>query len=157
MTNHRRSEEKEEEAALSEIREIYSFMVEQGLVQLTIEKGNNKLFFRRHEKTEYHPSIVSAAALPLREEKTEEINSAYLAVKSPLIGIFYRAPNPEVKSFVEVGSVVEKEAVLCIVEAMKVMNEIPAPKRGKIIKILVENGQLVQAEQSLFLLQPLEE
>lgn len=166
MPNQRRSEEKEEnnkeltaaeETLFAEIKEIYGLMVEQGLTQLAVEKKDNKLFLRRGIKTEstLHHRHIAPIAAPVDEKKEQDLNC--LPVKSPLIGVFYNAPSPESKPFVEVGNAVEKGATLCIVEAMKVMNEIPSPVRGKVIKILGSNGKSVQAEQDLFLLQPLEE
>lgn len=75
-------------------------------------------------------------------------------VLSPMVGTFYRSPSPESPSFVKEGDVVNEETVLCIIEAMKLMNEIKAEARGKIIKILVENGMPVEFNQPLFVLEP---
>ena len=72
-----------------------------------------------------------------------------------MVGTFYRAPSPDAKSYVEIGTVVEKGDVVCIIEAMKMMNEIQADARGRVLKILVENGQPIGYEQPLFLLEPL--
>jgi len=74
-------------------------------------------------------------------------------VKSPIVGTFYRAPAPEAAPFVQIGSMVEPGSVLCIVEAMKLMNEIECDVSGKIVKILVENGQPVEYDQALFLVE----
>jgi acetyl-CoA carboxylase biotin carboxyl carrier protein len=74
-------------------------------------------------------------------------------VKSPIVGTFYRAPAPDAAPFVQVGSAVEPGTVLCIVEAMKLMNEIECDVAGKITKILVENGQPVEYDQTLFLVE----
>lgn len=76
-------------------------------------------------------------------------------VKSPMVGTFYRAPSPEAAAYVEVGSTVTEDSVLCIVEAMKLMNEIKAEVRGKVLKILVKNGEPVEYGQPLFLIEPL--
>lgn len=75
-------------------------------------------------------------------------------VKSPIVGTFYRSPAPDAAPFVEVGSVVSAGTVLCIVEAMKLMNEIESDVSGKIVKIMVENGQPVEYDQVLFLVEP---
>lgn len=75
-------------------------------------------------------------------------------VLSPMVGTFYRSPSPDAPSFVKEGDVVNEETVLCIIEAMKLMNEIKAEARGKIIKILVENGMPVEFNQPLFVLEP---
>jgi acetyl-CoA carboxylase biotin carboxyl carrier protein len=78
----------------------------------------------------------------------------YHEVKSPIVGTFYRAPAPDAVPFVQVGSEVSAGTVLCIVEAMKLMNEIESDVSGKVAKILVENGQPVEYDQALFLVEP---
>jgi acetyl-CoA carboxylase biotin carboxyl carrier protein len=74
-------------------------------------------------------------------------------VRSPMVGTFYRAPSPDADSYVQVGSTVGEGSVLCIIEAMKLMNEIESEVSGKIVKILVENGQPVEYNQPLFLIE----
>jgi acetyl-CoA carboxylase biotin carboxyl carrier protein len=86
------------------------------------------------------------SAKPVAKDNTHE-------VRSPIVGTFYRAPAPDADSYVNVGDVVSPGSVLCIVEAMKLMNEIESDASGKIIKILVENGKPVEYKQPLFLLQ----
>lgn len=80
--------------------------------------------------------------------------SNYVEIKSPMVGTFYRSPSPESSPFVEIGKVIKVGDVLCIVEAMKLMNEIEAEQSGKIVKILVENAQPIEFGQPLFLLDP---
>jgi len=75
-------------------------------------------------------------------------------IKSPIVGTFYRAPAPDADSYVEVGQTVQSKTVLCIIEAMKLMNEIESDVSGQIVKILVENGQPVEYNQTLFLIEP---
>ena len=75
-------------------------------------------------------------------------------VKSPMIGTFYRRPSPDADSFVEVGSVVEPDTVVCIIEAMKVMNEIKAEVKGTIAEVLLEDGKPVEYGQALFRIEP---
>ena len=75
-------------------------------------------------------------------------------IRSPIVGTFYRAPAPDADPYVEVGQTVEPKTVLCIIEAMKLMNEIESDAAGRITKILVENGQPVEYNQPLFLLEP---
>ncbi len=74
-------------------------------------------------------------------------------IKSPIVGTFYRSPAPDAAPFIQVGSVIRPGAVLCIVEAMKLMNEIEADVAGRIVKIMVENGQPVEYDQTLFLVE----
>ena len=96
------------------------------------------------------PTHIAAAeaALPLVQEKK------YHEIKSPIVGTFYRAPAPDADSYVEVGQDVQQKTVLCIIEAMKLMNEIESDIAGKVVKILVENGQPVEYNQPLFLIEP---
>ena len=75
-------------------------------------------------------------------------------VRSPIVGTFYRSPSPEAPAFIEVGQTVSKGQTLCIIEAMKIMNEIEADASGKVVKVLVENGQPVEYDQPLFLIDP---
>jgi acetyl-CoA carboxylase biotin carboxyl carrier protein len=77
------------------------------------------------------------------------------AIISPMVGTFYRAPSPDAPPFVETGTVVEKGDTLCIVEAMKMMNEIEAEFRGRVARVVAENGQTVEYGESLFLIEPL--
>ena len=79
---------------------------------------------------------------------SEEPGTVY--VKSPMVGTFYRSPSPESKPFVDVGSKIEDNSLVCIIEAMKIMNEIQAETKGTIVEILIENGQPVEYGQRLF-------
>ncbi len=88
-----------------------------------------------------------------KEEKKEKKN--LVAIKAPMVGTFYRAPAPDAPPYVEVGDTVKKGQVLCIIEAMKLMNEIESDVDGKIVEILAENAQPVEFGQELFLIEPL--
>lgn len=94
---------------------------------------------------------VISSAKPELEAKEEK---KYHVIKSPLVGTFYRAPSPGAPPFVEEGDIISKGQVLCIIEALKVMNEIESDINGKIVKILVENGQPVDYGQELFYIEP---
>lgn len=99
------------------------------------------------------PAPAAAPAAEPAETKAEEFPNA-VEIKAPMVGTFYRAPSPESPPYVDVGAVVNNDSVLCIVEAMKLMNEIKAEMRGKVLKILVENGQPIEFGQPLFLVEP---
>uniref|UniRef100_A0A832LJ16 Biotin carboxyl carrier protein of acetyl-CoA carboxylase n=1 Tax=Ignavibacterium album TaxID=591197 RepID=A0A832LJ16_9BACT len=104
------------------------------------------------------PAAVQQAAetKPVEKKSTEESTESNLhTVRSPIVGTFYRAPAPDADPYVQVGDVVSVGTVLCIVEAMKLMNEIESDVNGKIVKILVENGKPVEYNQPLFLIQPM--
>jgi acetyl-CoA carboxylase biotin carboxyl carrier protein len=93
--------------------------------------------------------LVTSAASTAAAAPTAQ----YHEIKSPIVGTFYRSPAPDAAPFVQVGSTVEPGTVLCIVEAMKLMNEIEADTAGKIVKVMVENGQPVEYDQTLFLVE----
>ncbi len=88
-----------------------------------------------------------------RKSEAEAIAANLHEIRSPIVGTFYRAPAPDADSYVQVGSDVSAGSVLCIVEAMKLMNEIESDVSGKIVKILVENGKPVEYNQPLFLIE----
>ena len=96
-----------------------------------------------------------APALPQPTLERAESTAHLVAVEAPMVGTFYRAPKPDAPPFVAEGDVVKEGQVLCIVEAMKLMNEIEAKVSGRIVKVVVENGQPVEFGQSLFLMEPL--
>jgi acetyl-CoA carboxylase biotin carboxyl carrier protein len=99
---------------------------------------------------------TDASAEEKRQAGAEStVNENRITIPAPMVGTFYRAPAPDAKPYVEVGDVVSPGQVLCIIEAMKVMNEIQAEVRGKILEILVENAEPVQYGQPLFLLEAL--
>lgn len=101
-------------------------------------------------------AVSPASHLPVAEEtKTQEKSAAnYHEVKSPIVGTFYRSPAPDADAYVQIGDTVSVGSVLCIVEAMKLMNEIESDADGRIVKILAENGKPVEYNQPLFLIEP---
>ncbi len=105
------------------------------------------------------PAPAAAAPAPATEKagesKKPEKESNYITIKSPMIGTFYRSPGPDKEPFVKVGDTVNKGDVLCIIEAMKLFNEIESEYGGKIVKVLLEDSSPVEFDQPLFLLEPL--
>ncbi|MCM8806146.1 MAG: acetyl-CoA carboxylase biotin carboxyl carrier protein [Candidatus Omnitrophica bacterium] len=141
-----------------ELKKYVDFMKENGLTYLEVRKGDFYLVLQagNGSVSEVKPlskSKIFSETEHKKESPSEEEN--LVSVKSPLIGTFYRAPSPHSPPFVELGSIVKKGTTLCIVEAMKVMNEIKADCTGRIKKILVENGSPVEYGQILFLIEPL--
>ncbi|MHB1686545.1 MAG: acetyl-CoA carboxylase biotin carboxyl carrier protein [Ignavibacteriaceae bacterium] len=115
-------------------------------------------------KTYEQPQVIIGGQAPVQEhaenkspdDKTnsaEEKPANVHEIKSPIVGTFYRAPGPDADSYVQIGDMVSQGSVLCIVEAMKLMNEIESDVSGKIIKIIAENGKPVEYNQPLFLIQ----
>jgi acetyl-CoA carboxylase biotin carboxyl carrier protein len=97
---------------------------------------------------------MSQETIPQAPAKKEEQAKNLVEVKSPMIGTFYRSPAPEAQPFVEVGQNIEPGQVVCIIEAMKLMNEIKSEIKGKIVEVLAENGHPVEFGQPLFLIEP---
>ena len=96
------------------------------------------------------PVAAPAAAAPAAEEKS----SNHIEIKSPMIGTFYRKPSPDKPAFIEVGDMVQKGDVVCIIEAMKLFNEIEAEVSGKVVKVLVDENSPVEYDQALFIIDP---
>lgn len=137
--------------------ELTEFAVEEEGFKLKIRRGTNGLPivsssrgstspFPTGETTPPIPAPVQAST-PAAAPK-EEVGVTY--VKSPMVGTFYRAASPESKPFADVGAKVVENSVVCIIEAMKIMNEIQAETKGTIVEVLVENGQPVEYGQKLF-------
>lgn len=104
----------------------------------------------------FSPQLTQSATVAVTktdDKKAIEENAGLHEIKSPIVGTFYRAPAPDADSYVQVGDTISTGSVLCIVEAMKLMNEIESDVSGKIVKILVENGKPVEYNQPLFLIQ----
>ncbi len=95
-----------------------------------------------------------ATVVPTTSATQDEDDSKYVAVKSPMIGTFYRKPSPDKPAFVNVGDGVKKDTVVCMIEAMKLFNEIEAEITGTIVKVLVDDGDPVEYDQPLFLVDP---
>ena len=105
--------------------------------------------------TEGPTKIESEASAPPKPESPDvPVEENLISIKSPMVGTFYRAPAPDVPSYVEVGDEINEDTVLCILEAMKLMNEIKAEMKGKVAQILIENGQHVEYGQPLFVIEP---
>jgi acetyl-CoA carboxylase biotin carboxyl carrier protein len=149
---------------LDEIKRILQMMEENGLVEFELEEEGRKLKLRRAEERPA-PAPVSIAvptalpmavpaALPAAVPAPEaEKPSNLLEFKSPLVGTFYRSSKPDADPFVNVGDEVNPEKILCIIEAMKVMNEIKAEMNGVVREVLVKNGQAVEFGETLFLIE----
>jgi acetyl-CoA carboxylase biotin carboxyl carrier protein len=138
---------------------IEEFELEQGGMRLRIVSGRKQapvVYVAAEAAPVAAPASAPAAARPAAAPAAPapDADANLKKVTSPMVGTFYRAPSPTAKNFAEVGDKVTEESVLCIIEAMKLMNEIKAETRGTIRKILVENGQPVEYGQALFLVDP---
>ncbi len=153
---------------IDDIKKLVELMEERGVVELEMEdrKGKIRLVRENHRApapvsglsaTPLLPTLVPpvAAAALSAGQTAEQAPAAGTVISSPMVGTFYRAPSPDAKPYIDVGAVVEKGDVVCIIEAMKMMNEIQAEARGRVLKVLVDNNQPVEYGQPLFVLEPL--
>lgn len=122
--------------------------------RLEWQSGTERIVIRRGSAVASHPSPLVASALPAATPLPVAVPSQILTIASPLVGTFYRSPSPEDPPFIEVGQRAEKGQVLCIVEAMKLMNQIKAEISGRLVEVLVKNGQSVEFDQPLFRVDP---
>ena len=146
---------------IRKVKKLIELLEESGIDELEIHEGEESVRISRHSKQvamqqPYYaqapmPAPAAApAATPTADAAPAQPKLNGTVVRSPMVGTFYRASSPEAASFVEVGQSVKKGDILCIVEAMKMMNHIEAETSGTIESILVENGQPVEYDQPLF-------
>jgi acetyl-CoA carboxylase biotin carboxyl carrier protein len=161
---------------LDQIRSLLSVVSQTDITELTIENGDEKITVKKGHASQIvapAPAHVELAAVPgtsgtaaqrlttpAAEPPKADNNGAkaeaenLLSITSPMVGTFYRAPSPTAPHFVEVGDRVNVGQTVCIIEAMKLMNDLPSEVAGKVVKILVENGSTVEFGQPLFLVDP---
>ena len=145
---------------LKEIKEMIQLMHEHQLIELEVEREGVKIRLKKSGDTVTQSVIaVPAPAAPTPAAASAAPAAAPAAnrapVKSPMVGTFYRAPAPDAPPFVESGQTIDVGQVICIIEAMKLMNEIKAEVRGRIVEIPVQNGDPVEFGQPLFIIEPL--
>ena len=136
------------------VKKLIKTVKEEDISGLAVEEGGVKYEVRRNREgvVSSHTSSVTPQAAPLPSPLAETKEEGQVAITSPMVGTFYSSPSPEAPPFVEVGDEVDSGKVVCIIEAMKLFNEIEAELKGKVVKILVENGQPVEYGQKLILI-----
>jgi acetyl-CoA carboxylase biotin carboxyl carrier protein len=146
---------------LQKVKELIDLMVANDLVEVEIADGHNKILLKRPQPDKHIVTHLPAVEPAATQEKTEaqakqqqEEDETLVEIASPIVGTFYASPGPDSEHFVTVGSQVGPDTVVCIVEAMKVMNEIKAETSGTIVKILCKAGQAVEYGQVLFKVKP---
>jgi len=177
-TPNRRSRPAQRPAAsvnMEELRELIALLRDNGLAELELENEGFRVRLRRdsglvqaasHATEAPLPAPAPASAQPMSPPASGPAHPGTQAstaasqdqdlhiIPSPIVGTFYRSPSPAAEAFVKIGSNVEPESVVCIIEAMKLMNEIQAETSGEVVKIYVENGQPVEYGQPLFGIKP---
>ena len=149
---------------IKEIKEMLNLMNENGLVELEIEKEGMRIRLKKLVSS----SDSNSGPIIMERQRISEINrvdevpaipekpaSNSVEIKAPMVGTFYRAPAPESPPYVEVGQIVEPGQVICIIEAMKLMNEIKSEIKGKVVEVVVDNAEPVEFGQPLFFVEPL--
>lgn len=158
---------------IKEIQNLIKFVAKSGATEVKLEMEDFKITIKTTEggaaETTYiqqipvtpqqtvAPQVNTAPVAPTQVQQADsatEENSAYVTIKSPMIGTFYRKPAPDKASFVEVGGTISKGTVVCVIEAMKLFNEIESEISGKIVKVLVDDSSPVEFDQPLFLVDP---
>lgn len=158
---------------IKQIHDLIRFVSKSGVNEVAIEQENFKITIKTNQAPTFVTATVPqaqpvAAGLPVVAPATEEAPAAapaaaapaaadtskYITIKSPMIGTFYRSASPEKPFFVNVGDEIGTGSVLCIIEAMKLFNEIEAEVSGRIVKVLVDNASPVEYDQPLFLVEP---
>jgi acetyl-CoA carboxylase biotin carboxyl carrier protein len=159
----------EKDADVQKITELIKIMKENDLVEIEIKHGDDRLSLRRAQPAEPAPfggpimtsmptalpqAPLADGRVPAGAPMTTPAQESLLEIQSPIVGTFYEAPSPDSEPYVETGSHVDPQTVVCIIEAMKVMNEIKAEISGTIVESRVSNGQAVEYGQVLFRVRP---
>ena len=137
---------------LETIKALAEIMKDNGLTSLSLKYDDEEISLERGSAAPVVQTAAAPAAAPTAAKAAEPEAVEGTPVKCPMVGVFYAAPAPDEKPYVQVGDKVRKGDVLCIVEAMKLMNEITAEQDGEIARICVEDGELVEYGQPLFIL-----
>jgi acetyl-CoA carboxylase biotin carboxyl carrier protein len=159
----------EKDADLQKIKELIEIMKQNDLMEVEIKHGDDKIFLKRSQPQPPVGGMLmmrpESGAVPAGPEAAEVVSQPsapqsapgeedLVDIPSPIVGTFYATPSPDSEPYVEVGSTVSPQTVVCIIEAMKVMNEIKAETSGTIAEVLVTNGQAVEYGQVLFKVRP---
>ena len=155
---------------IKQIQELIKFVSRSGVNEVAIEQEDFKITIKTNQNPVYvnavapAPAVMPAAAAPApapvsaapaASTPAPEDDSKYITVKSPMIGTFYRSSSPDKPSFINVGDEIGTGKVICIIEAMKLFNEIESEVSGRVVKILVDNASPVEYDQPLFLVEPI--
>ncbi len=148
---------------LKEIKQVLKLMDMHGLTEFRLEREDEKILLRRQgneliampqgvavQPIAHQAAVVAPEAVPFEAEVAEKADDSLQVITSPMVGTFYTSSSPESDSFVSVGAVIGPDSTVCIVEAMKIMNEIKAEISGTIEQVCIQNGQSVEFGQELF-------
>ena len=146
------------EKGLKKVKELIDLMIKHDLVEVEIVDGDNKILLKRPQPGQPVVSQIPVAAFAPAAAATpasvEEPQGQGEVIPSPIVGTFYASPSPDSEPYVKVGSRVSEDTIVCIIEAMKVMNEIKAQTSGTIVEILCKAGQAIEFDEPLFKIEP---
>jgi acetyl-CoA carboxylase biotin carboxyl carrier protein len=137
---------------IKEIQELIKFVAKSGVSEVSIDRKDFKITIKAQSNMQ---TIVNATIPAAPAVQALPVASNLITIKSPMIGTFYRSSSPDKPSFVNVGDEIKAGQVVCIIEAMKLFNEIESEISGKIVKVLVDNASPVEYDQPLFLVEPM--
>lgn len=142
---------------ISKLKDLIKLVEESKITELEISRFGTKVRISKklESSSNTEPPAGVEVEIPQKIEEKKAVHEETRVIKAPMVGTFYRAPSPDASPYVEIGDVVKPGQVVCIIEAMKVMNEIQSEIEGKVAKILVENESPVEYGQELFLLEPI--
>ena len=146
-------ENRQENLPLDQVEKVVELLRESGVGEIRVRQGETEISVKATPEAPPAAPPPPAASVPEPVEVLPETNGLH-AIRSPLVGTFYRAPAPGEEAYVEVGDTVKAGQILCIVEAMKMMNEIVADVPGEVVEVLAENSGGVEYDQPLFRLRP---
>lgn len=148
---------------LKELKELIALLEGTDINELEIERAGSRVRIKRGTGLPQTEIEIKREIAEIPKKEAEKDSKEFaeaerlLTVTSPIVGTFYRSSSPEAKPFVEEGDIVKKGQVLCVIEAMKLMNEIESEVDGKLVKILIENGHPVEYGEPLFLIEPMKD
>lgn len=155
---------------IKQIQELIKFVAKSGVNEVSIEQESFKITIKTNQAPTYVNASLPAPAAPVyapapppqtpsgtppTQEAIPQADASYSTIKSPMIGTFYRSSSPDKPLFVNVGDEIKAGQVVCIIEAMKLFNEIESEVSGRVVKILVDNATPVEYDQPLFLIEPI--
>lgn len=156
---------------IKEIQNLIKFVAKSGASEVKLEMEDVKITIKTNDGSspivvqepvvvpqptvvQAQPTVAQPIAADVEAPAADNVENNYITIKSPIIGTFYRKPSPDKPNFVEVGDSISEGSVLCVIEAMKLFNDIESEVSGKIIKILVDDSSPVEFDQPLFLVDP---
>jgi len=155
---------------IRKVKKLIELLEESGMAEIEIHEGEESVRISRGSTIAVPQAVVNVPPAPMPVAQTAESTKSHLSteestssddnfgeghvITAPMVGIFYASPSPEEPAFVSKGQIIKTGEVICIIEAMKIMNQIDADTEGKLLRVLVENGEAVEYGQPLFLIDP---